>query len=174
MESAKDGLDEKDINILASYAKAGNRELYFNYLAQKERNDGYGLLALGLVRNDNVPGATANSFADRQARADGAQMTESKWQAFGFELMVRDLALRKEHLDSGRPHPTLNLPVDDIQASHDPAFRDRGIDPAAWTPYKLLEAARAHGGKEEAEQVWKMLLDNQNLGLDRGAAGWQP
>ncbi|MEG0184699.1 MAG: hypothetical protein RR704_14730 [Stenotrophomonas sp.] len=55
----------------------------------------------------------------------------------------------------------------DVQAAHDEAFKARGIDPSAWTPYKLLQAARAHGGREEAEAVWTMLLDNRNLGVDR-------
>ena len=57
------GLNRQDIEILRSYAEDGNRELYWNYLAQKPGNDGYGLLALGVVRNDNVPGAVANSYA---------------------------------------------------------------------------------------------------------------
>ncbi|MDX3937324.1 hypothetical protein [Stenotrophomonas sp.] len=65
------GLSQRDMDVLADYAKAGNRELYFNYLAQKDGSDGYGLLALGVVRNDNAPGATANHFAQNQARKDG-------------------------------------------------------------------------------------------------------
>lgn len=70
MNTGKDGLSRQDLDILETYAETGNRELYFNYLAQKQGNDGYGLLARGVVRNDNNPGTTANSFADRQARAD--------------------------------------------------------------------------------------------------------
>lgn len=103
MSAAKEGLTAQDLKILESYAVADNRELYFNYLAQKQGNDGYGLLALGVVRNDNAPGATANSFADRQARADGAHYGESQWQAFGVELMQRDLALRKSALKKIAP-----------------------------------------------------------------------
>ena len=125
------------------------------------------MLALGVVRNDNAPGATANSFADRQARADGAHYGESQWQAFGVELMQRDLALRKKRFEEDSPELALNLPVEDIQKAHDDAFMARGIHPSAWTPYKLLEAARAYGGREEAEAVWTMLLDNNRLGLDR-------
>lgn len=45
------GLNQKNIEILQQYASKGNRELYWNYLAQKEGSDGYGLLALGVVRN---------------------------------------------------------------------------------------------------------------------------
>ena len=46
------GLTEKDVKVLLHYADTGNRELYWNYLAQLPGADGYGLLALGVVRND--------------------------------------------------------------------------------------------------------------------------
>jgi len=169
VNAGKDGLSRQDLDILETYAEAGNRELYFNYLAQKQGNDGYGLLALGVVRNDNNPGATANSFADRQARADGVHFNEGQWQAFGVDLIRRDFALRAAQFDAGRPELALNLPVKDVQKAHDDAFKARGIDPSAWTPYTLLMAARVHGGEPEAEAVWTMLLDNSNRGLDRAA-----
>ena len=35
---------------------------------------------------------------------------------------------------------------------------------------QLLEAARRQGGEPEAEKVWSMMLDNQLLGLTRGAS----
>jgi len=57
------GLTPKDIEVLSFYAKQGNRELYWNYLAQLPNNDGYGLLALGVVSNDSLPGRVANSFS---------------------------------------------------------------------------------------------------------------
>ena len=161
------GLTSDDLKILRRYADAGNRELYFNFLAQKEGNDGYGLLALGVVRNDNAPGATANSFAARQASDDGVLMSEGSWQQFGVDLMLRDLALREEHLRRIDPWRALNLPARDVQLSHDPAFTNLEINPSAWTPYKLLEAARKHGGEAEADQVWSTLLDNNRRGLDR-------
>lgn len=166
-DATKDGLNTMDLQILEKYALAGNRELYFNYLAQKQGSDGYGLLALGVVRNDNAPGATANSFADRQARQDGATLNEGQWQAFGVELIQRDVALRRRQLEDQRPDLALNLPVREVQKAHDDAFNARDIDPSAWTPYKLLDAARKHGGDPEAEAVWTMLLDNSNLGVDR-------
>ncbi len=161
------GLTQQDLDILATYAAAENRELYFSYLAQKEGNDGYGLLAL-VVRNDNAPGATANHFAQNQARRDGKQYGERDWQEFGVELMKNDLALRQAQFDAKRPDLALNLPVLDVQAAHDVAFRKRDINPDAWTPRQLLEAARRHGGEQEAEKVWTMMLDNSYLGLKRG------
>lgn len=160
-------LNAKDIEILRYYVENENRELYFNYLAQKAGNDGYGLLALGVVRNDNAPGATANNFAAQQAARDGVVMKESGWQDLGVALIERDFGLREGHYLAGRADLALNLPVRDVQVSHDPTFVEKGIDRDGWTPRKLLEAARDHGGEAEAEKVWTMLLDNRNHGADR-------
>src|SRR3546814_5097636 len=78
------GLDSGDMHILGWYAEQGNRELYWNYLAQHEGSDGYGLLALGVVRNDNMPGAVANNFAQSHARShDDRVLTEREWEQFG-------------------------------------------------------------------------------------------
>lgn len=165
-----EGLNAKDIEILRFYAVSGNRELYFNYLSHKAGNDGYPLLALGVVRNDNAPGATANVFADNQARADGVALGERGWHGFGVDLMRADFALRFKHFEAGRPDLALNLPAKDVQDSHDPIFRQYGINPDGWTPRQLLEAARRHGGDEEAEKVWAMLRDNSLKGVTRAAA----
>ena len=71
------GLNKQDMEILGHYAKKGNRELYWNYLAQTPGNDGYGLLALGVVRNDNMPGALANQYAQNQAQSvNGVRLSE--------------------------------------------------------------------------------------------------
>lgn len=56
-------LSAEGMNVLSHYAATGNRELYWNYLAQLPGNDGYGRLALGVVRHDNMPGATADLYA---------------------------------------------------------------------------------------------------------------
>ena len=161
------GLTRQDLGILRDYANEGNRELYWNYLAQKEGADGYGLLALGVVRNDSMPGATANHFADNRARADGRVLSEREWERFGEDLVRRDLALREKWMDGGRPDLALNLPVKDVQYAHDGAFSEARIDPNAWTPRQLLDAARRQGGEEEAEKVWGTMLDSRGLGLAR-------
>lgn len=161
------GLNQKDIDVLAHYAAEKNRELYWNYLAHKEGNDGYGLLALGVVRNDNAPGATANTFADNRARSDGIRLSEREWNSFGVDLMQSDLERRQVQMRQGRPDLALNLPVKDVKEVHDFTFQSRKIDPNAWTPRELLEAAHRHGGDNEAEKVWSMMLDNSRLGLDR-------
>ncbi|MCR2702871.1 hypothetical protein NSP05_24545, partial [Salmonella enterica] len=80
-------------------------------------NDGYGLLALGVVRNDNVPGAVANSFAANQARQDGVRLGSRDWQAVGIDLIRNDFALREEYVRNGQPDVALNLREVDIRDS---------------------------------------------------------
>lgn len=83
------GLTQQDLTILGSYAKSGNRELYWNYLSQLPGADGYGTLALGVVRNDSLPGRVANSYAqdyantqhDSGSRFANAQLSERQWRA---------------------------------------------------------------------------------------------
>ncbi len=163
-----EGLNDRDMKILGQYAEKGNRELYWNYLAQTRGNDGYGLLALGVVRNDNMPGAVANIYAENQARDEsGRRLTEREWDAFGQDLVRRDFAARQKHMAHGDSDLALNLPVKDVQAVHDGAFKNAGITPDAWTPRQLLEAARRHGGEEAADGVWNTMLDSSRLGTTR-------
>lgn len=163
------GLNQQDMDILERYASAGNRELYWNYLAQHEDSDGYGLLALGVVRNDSMPGAVANNFAQNHARShDDRVLSEREWEQFGVDLIQQDLKRRQLHMKNDRPDLALNLPVKDVQYAHDKSFRDYEIDPNAWTPRQLLEAARRQGGEKAAEGVWHAMLDNNALGLGLG------
>lgn len=161
------GLTRKDLNILKHYAyKAENRELYWNYLAQLPGNDGYGLLALGVVRNDNMPGAVANAYAQHNG---GRRLSEREWEAFGQQLIREDFERRRIQLeDNGNPKAALNLPVKDVQRVHDKTFTDRNLERDAWTPRRLLEAARKQGGEQAAEHVWSNMLDNSWKGLSRG------
>jgi hypothetical protein len=179
-------LNEQDLRILEDYADRGNRELYWNYLASRPGSDGYGLLALGVVRNDNVPGAVANAFADSAARGAGVRLTERGWNEFGIDLMKRDLEARQAQMRDGRPDLALNLPAKDVMQVHDDAFFNAHIPVNAWTPREYLQAAREQGAKDagasatpaqreasanaEMERGWSMMLDNRNFGLDRGAA----
>lgn len=164
------GLTQKDIEVLEYYVEQKNRELYWNYLAQLPGNDGYGVLALGVVRNDNVPGQVANAYADAYARQhSNKHLSERDWEAFGVDLIKNDLSRRTyQFYKEDRPDLALNLPTKDVQDAHDVSFKKAGIDPDAWTPRKLLEAARRQGGEPEAEKIWSMMLDNRHLGLDRG------
>ncbi|WP_349999336.1 XVIPCD domain-containing protein [Stenotrophomonas lacuserhaii] len=169
------GLSRKDLTILGEYADQGNRELYWNYLAQKDGADGYGLLALGVVRNDNLPGQVANAYAQSQARTQNERdpaftsrtLTEREWDEFGQTLLKRDLQLRADWLDTGNAELALNLPGRDVQLAHDQAFKAHNLDPNCWTPRILLEATRKKDGEHAAEAVWKDMLNNEARGTRR-------
>jgi hypothetical protein len=185
------GLTERDMLVLTYYAKEKSRELYWNYLAELPGNDGYGRLALGVVRHDNMPGATANLYAQNYAREhNGKVLSEREWDNFGVDLVRRDLAYRTYWLGKGQADFALNLPALYVQNAHDASFAEIGVDADAWTPRKLLEAAR-HAGQRDAEhqaylaatrgevvdmkairearveQVWSNMLNNDALGLHR-------
>ncbi len=178
-------LNDQDMAILERYARDDNRELYWNYLASRSGADGYGLLALGVVRNDNMPGAVANAFAESAARGAGVRLTERGWNEFGVNLMELDLRARQEQMRSGRPDLALNLPARDVMRVHDDAFTTAGIPVTAWTPREYLAAARRHGEREagpgvtaevrrmagdrEMETAWDGMLNNVRRGVDRGA-----
>ncbi len=160
-------LTRQDLDVLGHYAERGNRELYWNYLAQHAGSDGYGLLALGVVRNDNAPGQVANLYASMRASEQDRTMLESDWERFGVDLIRQDLERRQRHFDDGRPDLALNLPARDVQRAHDIAFANARIDPNAWTPRVLLEAARNGRGEAEVERIWSHMLDNDFLGVER-------
>lgn len=169
------GLNQKDIEILRAYATDGNRERYWSYLAQKDGSDGYGLLALGVVRNDNLPGQVANAYAqvaasdqhERNPALPNRVLTEREWEHFGQTLLQRDLERRERWLDAGKPEWALNLPGRDVQVAHDKAFVDHRLDPNCWTPRILLEATRRNVSEDAAERVWQEMLNNDNRGLSR-------
>ena len=169
------GLTQNDIDVLARYAKAGNRELYWNYLSQLPGADGYGTLALGVVRNDSIPGQVANEFAQSYASTQGSQgsrfanteRTERGWDEFGKTLIQRDLEARLQQLADNRPDLALNLPGKDVMLSHDRAFEQHRLDPNCWTPRLLLQTALDKDGPQELERIWTNMLDNSAVGLPR-------
>jgi len=169
------GLTEHDLRILRSYAKDGNRELYWNYLSQLPGADGYGTLALGVVRNDSLPGRVANSYAqsyastqhDEGSRFPNTRLSERQWESFGRTLLEKDLKLREERMADHRPDLALNLPGADVMLAHDRSFNDHGLDPNCWTPRVLLQAALSKEGPQKMEQIWTGMLNNDYRGMTR-------
>lgn len=169
------GLTQKDLRVLKEYADSGNRELYWNYLAQAPGADGYGLLALGVVRNDNLPGRVANSYAQDYAQNQSRlgtgladrQLSEREWDTFGQTLLTEDLERRKYWMGQKDPARALNLPGRDVQQAHDKAFEQHDLDPNCWTPRLLLEAVRRKDGDPAAEQAWTSMLSNEGRGVIR-------
>ncbi len=169
------GLTQKDIVVLTSYAREGNRELYWNYISQLPGADGYGTLALGVVRNDSVPGQVANTYAQQYARSQhdngsefpNAVLSERQWEDFGQTLLMRDLDRRMHWMGQNRPDLALNLPGEDVMLAHDQAFREKHLDPNCWTPRVLLQAALKESGEQKMEQIWSTMLDNNVVGTVR-------
>ena len=169
------GLNQKDIEILSHYAEEENRELYWNYISQLPGADGYGALALGVVRNDSISGQVANSYAQSYARSqhdDGsrfpnANLSERQWEEFGQTLLKEDLALRRELLRDGYPDRALNLQGKDVMRAHDQAFEKHSLDPNCWTPRVLLQATLSKSGEQKMEQVWSTMLENDFVGIAR-------
>ncbi|WP_181098309.1 XVIPCD domain-containing protein [Xanthomonas arboricola] len=169
------GLSEQDLEILSSYANKGNRELYWNYLSQLDGADGYGTLALGVVRNDSLPGQVANNYAqdyaktqhDTGSRFANAELSERQWEEFGQTLLKKDFELRQAWFDKERPDMALNLPGKDVMRAHDQAFLDHELDPNCWTPRVLLQAALEKSGPQKLEQIWTNMLDNEYGGAAR-------
>ncbi|MDO5684202.1 MAG: hypothetical protein Q4G46_15435 [Propionibacteriaceae bacterium] len=166
------GLNKSDLDILGHYARHENRELYWNYLAQKPGNDGYGLLALGVVRNDSTSGQTANTFAASHTRREqGLDLTEVQWNKVGVDLMKEDLAQRVAQFQrEQRPDLALNLPALKVRDAHNVAFDRNDVPANAWTPNRLVNAAFARAGEPAAERVWSQMLDDGGRGLSRVAA----
>ncbi|MGV8958827.1 MAG: XVIPCD domain-containing protein [Stenotrophomonas sp.] len=169
------GLNQRDLEILTSYAKAGNRELYWNYLSQLPGADGYGTLALGVVRNDSLPGRVANSYAQEHARTQhdtgsrfpNAELSERQWESFGQTLLMRDLEVRQSWMSQQRADLALNLPGADVMVAHDRAFEQHRLDPNCWTPRVLLQAALEKSGPQKLENIWSNMLDNDYFGGPR-------
>ncbi|RRU14381.1 XVIPCD domain-containing protein [Stenotrophomonas sp. 278] len=169
------GLSRKDLDILSKYALEGNRELYWNYLSQLPGADGYGTLALGVVRNDSFPGRVANGYAQDYARTQhengsrypNRELSEREWDQFGRTLLAEDLRLRMLNFEKGRPDLALNLPGADVMLAHDRAFERNSLDPNCWTPRVLLQATLDKSGPARAEEVWRNMLDNEVVGVMR-------
>ncbi|WP_181108841.1 Smlt3024 family type IV secretion system effector [Xanthomonas arboricola] len=169
------GLSEQDLEILSNYANKGNRELYWNYLSQLDGAGGYGTLALGVVRNDSLPGQVANNYAqdyaktqhDTGSRFANAELSERQWEEFGQTLLKKDFELRQAWFDKERPDMALNLPGKDVMRAHDQAFLDHELDPNCWTPRVLLQAALEKSGPQKLEQIWTNMLDNAYAGATR-------
>src|SRR3546814_5453713 len=81
-----------------------------------------------------------------------SDVCSSDLEEFGQDLIARDLKQRKYWMEQHRPDLALNLPVKDIQSAHDASFEKARIDPNAWTPRQLLEAARRQGGEGAADR----------------------
>lgn len=77
-------LTKADIDILEAYASGNDNQSrinYWSYLAVKDYQ--YGKLALGVVKNNTLYGATANHFLKNSAESSGVTWTIAKGTSLG-------------------------------------------------------------------------------------------
>ena len=122
------------------------------------------------MRNDSIPGAVANAYAQSSALThDAVSLSEKGWKEIGRRLVQEDFAKRVSHFDRGEDVLALNLPARDVQDAHRRSFAYEHISLNAWTPNTLIESARASAGEFGAEKVWHTMLDGRNMGVSRMA-----
>lgn len=145
-------LTTAQLNTLSQHSEAGDRIAYYEALSSF--GVAYGELALGVVRNDTVSGASANQFFLNRASAEGQTVTANQLATISLELMRADLDAR---VDKGGA----DLNVDDIQDYHrDVFFRVANVSADAWTPNVYLDDL---GSFSERQAAWEAMLGGSGL-----------
>jgi len=146
-------LGANEFAILRGHATNGDRIAYYTQLNDWGYN--YGGLALGVVTNDTLSGATANIFFLQNA---GKTVSNNELATVSLNLMRFDLAAREEFAGSASG---LELPVNAIQAYHQAAFALVGVPVSAWTPNFVLDTLT---DPTDREDYWDELLSSSSLG----------
>lgn len=138
-------LSAAQMSVLRYHAEAGDRIAYYTALA--DFGDEYGQLALEVVLNNTVSGASANSFFRDQTGG----VTNGTLASVSLALMQADF-LRRLELNGG------DLTVDDIQRYHRDVFEDvAGATADAWTPNMYLDTFETLSGRQAA---WELMLSS--------------
>ena len=132
------------IEDLEYFKNIGDRIGYYRTLSAS--GDPYGGLALGVVLNDTIAGATANYFMLNNSGISDFKYTPNLIVKMGIDLMVADFDARKT---------SISLGVNEIQSYHNNVFKSYGFSPDAWTPNIPL---RLLSDPVEKEALWSSLL----------------
>ena len=124
---------------------------YYQFLA--DRGYAYGMLALGVARNDTVFGRTANNYMKDYAEDEGKPIGLMSEYVIGRDLMQADFEARKA-LWAQNPKQVLKLRVRDIRNYHSRVYARYGLPPEAWTAYVPTKLA----GHEYEEALWNGML----------------
>lgn len=140
-------LTAAQLDILKRHSDAGDRIGYYTSLASF--GVAYGQLALGVVMNDSVSGAAANSYFLSIASQEGVSVSDDQLAQISLDLMKADF--EKRSASSGA-----DLSVDDTQDYHRTVFGDvAGVSANAWTPNYYLESFPTLA---ERQAAWDQLL----------------
>ncbi len=141
-----------DFAVLEAHVAAGDRVAYYTQLAQWGYD--YGRLALGVVNNDTLAGATANIFfLDAAAtQAQGVTIDPDTLAQISIELMQADFAARQESplVAAGQ-----ELTYDIVQGFHQSVFARYGVSSDAWTPSLALDFLQT---PEEKQALWAEMM----------------
>ena len=155
---------ENELTILQALANSGDRIAYYSQLAAW--GDEYGRLALGVVNNDTLAGATANVYFVQHAGAGGgnAPVLFDILANISLDLMRADLAARLQWFGEGQ---TGRLAVDRIHGYHTNVFAFYDVGTEAWTPDFALNRLETVAAREA---LWTTLLAAG--GLTGNATAW--
>lgn len=138
--------------VLQEHANAGDHIAYCTRLYEWGYN--YGGLALGVVTNDTLSGATASIYFLQNA---GQSVSNDQPATINLNLMRLDLSARLAFSGSATGQ---ELPVDTVQAYHATAFGLLGVSVDAWTPNFVLDTLPTVA---ERETYWSELLASTAL-----------
>ena len=150
-------LSTEQLSVLQAHADAGDRIAY--YTALGAFGFSYGYLALGVVLNNTVAGAAANSFFLDQAGEQGASVSGDELATISLNLMRRDFLARQANGGA-------DLSVDDIQNYHAIVFNAvANVSAGAWTPNLYLLSVRRR-------MIWNMRPDFGAGGAGSSGSGY--
>ncbi|HGG65001.1 MAG TPA: calcium-binding protein [Rhodobacteraceae bacterium] len=154
-------LSSEQLNILREHVDAGDRIAYYTDLAKF--GYAYGNLALGVVLNNTVSGASANAFFVLQADKEGRPVPYNTLAQISLELMKADFDAR---LAKGGA----DLDVNNIQEYHRDVFqRVAGVSAEAWTPNFYLNSFDTF---EEKQAAWDSMLSS-NTFVTAAVVNWR-
>ena len=158
---AAQALTQADMDQLAAYVDAGDRQSYYSFLAL--RGYRYGSLALEVVTDVGLSGSVANTYAQRVADLQGITVD---WTDLSIELMRSDFSARSNLwlAEGGGAAVVAELDSDAIQLYHNLVFDGFGLHRDAWTTNILLDMYPPES--EEREQLWDKLLNHGSTIFD--------
>lgn len=146
-------LTQSQLAVLDAHARAGDRIAYYHSLA--EFGDEYGALALGVVLNDTISGASANAYFLSTALVEVGVVSKDQLAEISLQLMLADNDIRQ--VNNGEAS------VDDIQIYHDEVFgRVANVSVNAWTPDYYL---RSFDNPSDRQAAWNRLIEDGVFGF---------
>jgi Ca2+-binding RTX toxin-like protein len=141
-------LTDGQMNVLRYHSEAGDRIAYYTSLASF--GIAYGELALAVVLNSTISGASANTFFLAQAANEGIAVSDDKLAEISLALMKADFAARERNIG-------VDLNVDDKQRYHAAVLDTFRISADAWAPNHYLTSFRKFADRQAA---WEDMLNS--------------